>query len=175
MDQIFDRLGSLLRSFLNEDEPFSERPSGARPSGPRPSGARPFSNPASSGDPFLDEAMEELDAFLNDDREREERARREREARAEREYRGGQDRRSGGAGPNERAKLAAAYKVLSLTPEAGFDQVRASYKRLLKLHHPDRHGADPEAQKRATEVCARINDAYRIIETWRETGSLGDE
>lgn len=172
MDQIFDRLGTLLRSFMNDDEPFSERRSGARPSG-----ERPFSNPASSGDPFLDEAMEELDAFLNDDREREERLRREREERAEREYRGGQDRSSGAQGfrANERAKLAAAYKVLGLTPAAGFDEVRASYKRLLKLHHPDRHGADPEAQRRATEVCARINDAYRIIETWKETGSLGDE
>lgn len=167
MDQIFDRLGTILRSFMNDDEPFSECRSGERP----------FSNPASSGDPFLDEAMEELDAFLNDDREREERLRREREERAEREYRGGQDRSSGGQGfrTNERAKLAAAYKVLGLAPTAGFDEVRASYKRLLKLHHPDRHGADPEAQKRATEVCARINDAYRIIETWKDTGSLGDE
>lgn len=172
MDQIFDRLGTLLRSFMNDEEPFSERLSGERLSG-----ERPFSDPASSGDPFLDEAMEELDAFLNDDREREERLRREREARAEREHRGGQERGSGGPGPgaNERAKLAAAYKVLGLTPEASFDELRASYKRLLKLHHPDRHGSDPEAQRRATEVCARINDAYRIIETWKETGSLGDE
>lgn len=172
MDQIFDRLGTLLRSFLSDDEPFSGRPSGARPSG-----ERPFSDPASSGDPFLDEAMEELDAFLNDDREREERLRREREERAEREYRGGDDRSSGapGYGGRERAKLHAAYKVLGLAPGAGFEEVRASYKRLLKQHHPDRHGSDPEAQRRATEVCARINDAYRIIETWHETGSLGDE
>lgn len=161
MDQLFDRFGDLLKSWVQSD----------------PGSSRPFSDPLagkfakSSGDPFLDDAMDELDAFLNDDREAQERLRREREARARAEERAA--RPSAAAGPP--AKLIAAYKTLGLAYGAPFDQVRTAYKRLLKEHHPDRHGSSPEAQLKATETSARINDAFRIIETWRDTGTLGDE
>ncbi len=160
MDQLFDRLGNLLKSWVNQGD----------------SGPRPFSDPGTqrSGDPFLDDAMSELDAFLEDDREKQERLAREREARmrAEEQARS----RTGASRPSgPPAKLVAAYKTLGLAYGASFETVRASYKRLLKEHHPDRHGHSPEALKRATETAARINDAYRILETWNQTGTLGDE
>lgn len=160
MDQLFDRLGNLLKSWVSQDD---ERP-------------RPFSDPAArgSGDPFLDEAMSELDAFLEDDREKQDRLAREREARARAEDEA-RARRGASRPAGPPAKLVAAYKTLGLNFGAPFDAVRAAYKRLLKEHHPDRHANAPEAMKKATETSARINDAYRLLETWNETGTLGDE
>jgi hypothetical protein len=169
VDQFFDRLGTLLRSFVSGDDDGEKPFSGEKPFGD--AGRRP------SADPFLDDAMEELEAFLGDDREKTERLRAEREARARAEEearaRRGYGSSSGSSGPP--AKLSQAYAALGLSYGSSFEAVRSAYKKLLKLHHPDRHGADPASQKKATETCARINNAYRIIETWKETGSLGDE
>ncbi|OHD76971.1 MAG: hypothetical protein A3J97_14025 [Spirochaetes bacterium RIFOXYC1_FULL_54_7] len=159
MDQLFDRLGDLLKSWMQTESANS-----------------PFSEPHKrSGDPFLDDAMEELNAFLDDDRETQARLERERlyKMRMEEEARSRSRPRPQNSGPP--SKLLAAYKTLGLPPNAPFDHVRKAYKQLLKQHHPDKHGSAPEAQKKATETSARINDAYRIIETWHETGALGDE
>ncbi|MBU1078963.1 MAG: DnaJ domain-containing protein [Spirochaetes bacterium] len=163
MDQLFDRFGDLLKSWVgpNDSEPSSFFGKGA------PSGA------SRSGDPFLDEAMAELDAFLDDDKDAQERMRRESEARA----RAGEGPRAGASRPasGPPPRLLAAYKVLGVPYGAPFEETKAAYKGLLKRHHPDKHGSDPESQRRATETCARINDAFRIVETWRDTGTLGDE
>jgi DnaJ-domain-containing protein 1 len=51
-------------------------------------------------------------------------------------------------------------------------ECKASYKTLLKKHHPDRHAGHPRNMKKATEKSARINVSYRRIETWYETGKL---
>ena len=62
VDQLFDRFGDLLKTWIRTDAP-DERPlAGGEPRRQR------------SGDPFFDEAMEELDAFLDDDKEAQERA-----------------------------------------------------------------------------------------------------
>ena len=165
MDQLFDRLGDLLKSWMQTEEANS--PFGSTKS--------PFSEPHKrSGDPFLDDAMEELNAFLDDDRETQARLERERLYRIRmQEEAQARTRPRTPSGPP--AKLAAAYKVLGLSPTTPFDQVKKAYKQLLKQHHPDKHGSAPAAQKKATETSSRINDAYRIIETWHETGALGDE
>lgn len=59
--------------------------------------------------------------------------------------------------------LARDYANLELQPQAGFDEVKASYKRLLKKYHPDRFGDDAEKQALATELSARLNDSYQRI------------
>jgi len=161
VDQLFDRFGDLLRSWVRSDgtepPPFSD----------------PFRRSGSSGDPVLDEAMAELDAYLDDDREAQERLRRQRDAREQAEERSRATRSGAPSGPPPR--LVAAYSTLGLSYGASFEQAKAAYKRLLKEHHPDRHGSSLEAQKKATETSARINDAFRLIEAWRDTGTLGDE
>ncbi len=161
VDQLFDRFGDLLKSWIRTDAP-SERPF-ADPGG-EPRRQR-------SGDPFFDEAMEELDAFLDDDKEAQERLRREQDSRrraSEAPYR---PARPSGPPP----KLAAAYRILGLEYGASFLEAKAAYKRLLKEHHPDMHGSTSDGQKKATETATKMNDAFRIIETWHETGTLGDE
>jgi hypothetical protein len=173
VDQLFDRFGNLLKSWMSSeadsDHPFSDPYHGSSDGGSR---AR------APGDPFLDDAMAELDAYLDDDRQAQERLEREREARRQAEEQArarkpGYGASNQGSGPPP--KLAAAYKTLGMPYGASFTEVKTAYKRLLKEHHPDRNGSSPERQKQATETSARINDAYRIIETWRDTGTMGDE
>jgi len=166
VDQLFDRFGDLLRSWTASDGTDSGPVRDATQGHPH----------VRSADPFLDEAMEELDAYLDNDREAQERISREREARARAE----EQARASRARPADTQhgppqKLLAAYRVLGLSYGATFAQAKAAYKRLLKEHHPDRHGSTPEALKSATETSARINDAFRIVEAWHETGTLRDE
>jgi hypothetical protein len=166
VDPIFDRLETLLKSLWNPDrDPFA----GDRSAEGR---VRP-----SSGDSDYSDAMDELDAFLKDDREGQERLEAERRRRAEEEERRARNRYSSGSAgrtpsSDPSIRLAGDYKILGLSFGAPMSEVKAAYKRLLKQHHPDRHGASPEAQKKATEFSARLNAAYARIETWTSTGKI---
>ncbi|GAB1432131.1 hypothetical protein MASR2M29_07560 [Spirochaetota bacterium] len=150
IDQLFDRFGNLLRSWTS------------------PGSGSTFANSSfGSGDPFLNEAMAELDAYLEDDKEKQEQLRKEKEAR-EAQFRAQSFKASSGPPP----KLAQAYKTMGLPFKTPFTEVKTAYKKLLKEHHPDKHGSDPLAQKQATETSARINNAYRVIELWHEYGKI---
>lgn len=167
MDQIFDRLERLVKSWTTPDdeEPLAGRRSSAR----------------GSGDPDLDAAMSELDDYLDKDREaaearQKERERRERaakaQAEAERAARGGYRQGMGASrpsGPPE--EVVAAYRTLGLPFGATAPQVKAAYKKLLMQYHPDRNSDTPEKLRRATEISANINAAYQRIETWTATGA----
>ena len=66
--------------------------------------------------------------------------------------------------------LAAApddpWLVLGIEPGADADTVRAAYRALVKLHHPDRHYADgtpPEFIHVAEHRMAAINAAYAVL------------
>jgi hypothetical protein len=54
------------------------------------------------------------------------------------------------------------YRILGLRPDASDEEVRAAYRRLVQLHHPDHNGGSPEATRRFEEV----QEAYaRITES----------
>lgn len=69
-----------------------------------------------------------------------------------------QARAHAGATPSRNPKMTVteAYGVLGLEPGASADTLRATYRALVKKHHPDR-GGDLETMK-------RINDAHDVIE-----------
>ena len=52
-----------------------------------------------------------------------------------------------------------ALSVLGLSPGATTDEVRASYLRLIRDHHPDRALGDPGA----TRQTARLTQAYAVV------------
>jgi len=100
-------------------------------------------------DPDLDAAYEELDDYLQNKTEHEPR-----------------DVRS--SPPEE---LLKDFAELGLSPEASFEECKTAYKKLLKIHHPDRHSKHQEDVKKATEKSVRVNAAYRRLENWyRRTG-----
>jgi len=54
------------------------------------------------------------------------------------------------------------YRVLGLRPSSDADAIRARYKRLLQVFHPDRHADDPDWFTGCTE---EINRAYAYLKT----------
>ncbi len=158
MDNFFDKLGDLLKSTLGgeSDDVFGRRSSS--------SAKAPRSD--------FQEAMDELDAFLNEGREG---------ALGARPASGGSETRgTGREAPPRRPQapsgpppeIVADYRYLGLAYGAPFEEVRAAYKRLLKEYHPDKNAHDPEKLKKATEISQKINMAYQRIERYKETGSI---
>lgn len=64
---------------------------------------------------------------------------------------------------NTEAERLRWYRTLELEPGATLEEVRKSYRRLLKQYHPDKFAKDPEKYKVATEVTRNITIAYEGI------------
>lgn len=65
---------------------------------------------------------------------------------------------------------ASPYTVLGVDPDVPDDELKATYRRLVKEHHPDRliaRGLPEEFIEVANERLAAINDAYAKIEKMR--------
>jgi hypothetical protein len=77
----------------------------------------------------------------------------------------GQDGKRRAEAPPE--ELRPDFAEMGLPFGAGADECKAAYRRLLKLHHPDRHAGHPGNMEKATKKMARINAAYDRIEKWR--------
>ncbi|MEZ4454891.1 MAG: J domain-containing protein, partial [Nannocystaceae bacterium] len=78
-------------------------------------------------------------------------------------YEAAQARAGGGAiprGVDPVEQRQRWYRTLELDEGADFEEIRKSYRRLLRLYHPDRHANDPEKYKAATEVTRKITEAY---------------
>ena len=55
------------------------------------------------------------------------------------------------------------YTTLGVSPEASDAELRAAYRRLVQLHHPDHNGGSPESARRFEE----IQDAYAHVRQLR--------
>lgn len=150
MDQLFDRLGNLLRSLFQDDEE------------PQVGSARR----RASLDPDMDAAWEELDEFLKTGKN---------SARSSR-YEDYQRRSTGGgtgtAGERIPEEIKRDYANLEVPLSADLETVRKAYHRLIRQYHPDRFANNPEKFKNATEITQKINQSYQRIKRYRETGKL---
>ncbi|GHU08986.1 hypothetical protein FACS1894151_05870 [Spirochaetia bacterium] len=155
---IFDRLGQVIKSYLNaEEEGSHEKTSGK----------------GNRGDPDLEAAFEELDDYLSGGKKK-----------AERDYAQftgteyGQYQKGGGQTAGSRAgtgnktmrqvpeELRGDFTELGVPFASSAEDCKTAYKNLLKKHHPDRHAGHAENMRKATEKTARINAAYDRIEKW---------
>ena len=102
-------------------------------------------------DSFYSEAWEELEEYLRTGEERPRST----------DGGGGSD---GSAGEREPPQAAAQdYRNLELEPGADFATVKQAYRRLMRTYHPDRYAHDPERQRVATEISARLNASFNRI------------
>jgi DnaJ domain len=62
-----------------------------------------------------------------------------------------------GGGP--RAPTPEDFAVLGLRPGAGDDEIRAAYRRLAKIHHPDRNPGSEEA----LDMFRQLTDSYAAL------------
>jgi DnaJ like chaperone protein len=78
-----------------------------------------------------------------------------------------EDRNKRGKSPSsssETALLHFAYKTLGLEKGASLGETKASYRRLVKIHHPDKFSSESEAQQKiAHERFLKIQEAYETI------------
>jgi DnaJ-domain-containing protein 1 len=65
-------------------------------------------------------------------------------------------------------ELRGYFADLGVPFGAGSEECKTAYKKLLKIHHPDRHAGHEGNFKKATEKSAKINAAYDHIEKWRK-------
>jgi DnaJ-domain-containing protein 1 len=136
MPDIFDRFGSFLKSIFSEDETETD-------------GERRYS------DQDMQDAWDELDDYLNEGKQKP-RAKPRREERSHTDQRPRQD-------PG-RERLREDYANLKVPFGAPLAEVKASYKKLLRQYHPDRHASDPQKFKLATEITSKINQSFQKIE-----------
>ena len=136
---IWDRLESVFKSYLNDGKEAVFKKGGA----------------GKQGDPDLNAAYEELDDFLkgNDNKDKSRVSGDEKEKTAEKKR----------SMPDE---IRQDFAELGLTPDASAEECKEAYKKLLKIHHPDRHANHEGNLKKATEKTARVNAAYDHLEAW---------
>jgi DnaJ like chaperone protein len=68
-----------------------------------------------------------------------------------------------GGPPDEAESGGDPYAVLGVPRDASLDEIRAAYRRLMRIHHPDllaARGLPPESVALATARVARINAAH---------------
>jgi len=88
---------------------------------------------------------------------------------------GGYSRSSGGSGyqaPPSHNELKQAYQILNVSPDAGDDEVKKAYRRLMNQHHPDKlvaKGLPEEMMKMAADKTHEIKSAYELIKKARNS------
>jgi len=55
------------------------------------------------------------------------------------------------------------FSNLEVPPAASLEEVRRSYKKLLRKYHPDRHADNPQKQQMATRITQKLNVSYQRI------------
>ena len=138
---IFDRLGNLIRTIL-DDDPAVDRPGVSR-RGRAPNGS----------DPDMRRAWEELENYLNEDETPSGPA-------------SGTSSRSAPAGLSD--ALRKDFRNLEVPFGAPLGDVHRSYKKLMTAFHPDRHSADPDRFRTATEVTKKLNQSFERIKSHYE-------
>lgn len=146
MDRIFDRLGKVLLSWLRVSS----------------------DNTSSTTDPHMQEAWNELNAYLNgEEGYHSQGSSRYSQFNSQRDRSQDDDtrRRNEHASQGKNENLREDYANLEVPAGASFEQVKRSYKKMLRRYHPDRHFTDPEKLKLATEITTKINESYNRIKS----------
>jgi len=141
---IWDRLGNVIKSYVNDEREKVFGKTGAK----------------RHNDPDLNAAYEELDDFL---RGKETSASCADFSAAEKP--GNKEKKPKKAKPVPE-EVRQDFAELGLTPDATAEECKETYKKLLKIHHPDRHTNDDENMKKATDKAARVNAAYDRLVIW---------
>jgi hypothetical protein len=65
------------------------------------------------------------------------------------------------------------YQTLGVAPSASDAELRAAYRRLVQLHHPDHNGGSPESERRFEEVQEAYAAARRLRAGGGSSGAGG--
>ncbi len=153
MDWFFDRINSILKSLDNLFDDFFEDSYSTR----------------YFRDRDFREAWEELDEFIKFGKFSERRTFSERL---------GQNAFKGSSGKHKIkinygvGGLREDYSNLGVPPEASMEDIKKSYKKLLKKYHPDNYPEGSEKQKLATEITKKLNISYQRIKEYKQNNKI---
>ncbi len=68
--------------------------------------------------------------------------------------------------------LEEDYNNLGVSLGASLEDVKRSYKKLLKKYHPDNYPDDSEKQKLATEITKKLNISYQRIKQYKQNNKI---
>ncbi len=147
MDRIFDRLTDLLRSMGQSDSRST----------------------FGGGDADEAAAWEELDDYLSGG---EGTAGSTSSSGRFRESRGAQYDRTRPYGRSEPVPgtLRKDFANLDVPFGASLEAARAAHRKLIRAYHPDRHAADPDKYRIATQITQRVNHSFQRIKQFYENG-----
>ncbi len=57
-----------------------------------------------------------------------------------------------------------AFKALEIQPGTPFEQIKVTYKAMMKKYHPDKFHNEPNKYKSALEISQKINKAFDVLE-----------
>ena len=63
----------------------------------------------------------------------------------------------------DKEKIARAYKILGLQPGASIDEIKNTYKKLVRKWHPDLYVDKPQMQQKAEKNMRLVNEAYSLL------------
>jgi DnaJ-domain-containing protein 1 len=66
--------------------------------------------------------------------------------------------------PSSERRLRDLYAQLEVPYGSNFDEVKKSFRRLMRKYHPDLHTGNPEKQKVATQLTMSLTQAYNELE-----------
>ena len=62
------------------------------------------------------------------------------------------------------------YANLEVPYGSDLETVKASYVKLMRRYHPDRHSNNPEMEAMATELSQELSQAYSAVRAWLKNG-----
>ncbi len=66
--------------------------------------------------------------------------------------------------PHSVSKEKKYYDVLELPENSAFEEIKKSYKKLMKKYHPDKFPNDDKKRDAAQNLAQQINEAYSYFE-----------
>jgi DnaJ family protein C protein 3 len=63
----------------------------------------------------------------------------------------------------KRSKTKDYYKVIGVAQDADERQIKSAYRKLSKLHHPDKAAKQGLTKEEAEKKMASINEAYEVL------------
>lgn len=149
MDNFFDDLGEFVKSIFN--------------------GSIFSSSGKTYTDPDMQEAMEELDEYLNEGKEKTNRTGYNSHS-SQRNYSNYKNYKSTGnyhtKPDSELDSLKQDFANLEVPFGSPLKKVKEAYKKLLRQYHPDKHADDPEKLQIATEITKKINASFHKIKAY---------
>ena len=83
---------------------------------------------------------------------------------AEREAASARSARAATAPRGGDKRIRELYAQLEVPYGAGIDEVKKSFRRLMRKYHPDLHLGDPKKHQAATKLTMTLTEAYRELE-----------